>query len=61
MCCEQPRSNQDACECRCNLGCLSPRRHFLSKEEKIKLLKTYKEQLEKELLGVEEVLNKMNE
>lgn len=34
-------------------------RHFLTKEEKIEMLEKYKEELEKEIRGVEEKLQEM--
>ena len=49
------------CECGRECGCSSGSgmRGFLTKEEKIELLKEYKDNLEKEAKGVEERINEL--
>ena len=48
-CCDIPAPDEVSSCC-----CCGPRRRFLTKKEKLERLETYREQLEKELVGVEE-------
>lgn len=64
MCCE-PTNSRRIGRGRCEpYACCwySPRhRYFLSKEEEIEMLEKYKEELEKEIRGVEQKLQEMKE
>ena len=43
----------------CECGCMPPFRRYYSSEEELERLETYREQLKKELDGVEERIGKM--
>lgn len=43
----------------CASSCCGPTRHFITKEERREALETYKDQLKKELVGLEEHLQGM--
>lgn len=45
--------------CCCPCGCLSVPRHFLSRKEEREVLERYKEELKKELAGVEEQIKEL--
>jgi len=45
--------------CTCGCGCGSSVRHFFSSEEEKKCLETYRDELNKELKGVEECLSEL--
>jgi len=61
----QPRiavipSSQANCNCGC-CGCGPSFRAFLTKEEKLDRLKSYQDQLEKELAGVQEQIGEISQ
>ncbi|MBA4395366.1 MAG: hypothetical protein C0407_17585 [Desulfobacca sp.] len=59
MCCEtniqRPQTRQAVCDC----GCTDFPRRFLSAQEEKEKLEEYQEQLKKELVGVQESINKL--
>ena len=56
MCCEP--NERGSCSCS---GHTTGHRHFLTKEERIDGLEKYKEELEKELCGVEQAIQNIKE
>lgn len=59
MCCETnvqpPQIRHALCDC----GCTGISRRFLSAQEEKEKLEEYQEQLKKELIGVQECINKL--
>lgn len=61
MCCQQSRSQTISGAYGCHCGCGSGRsfRRFISSKEEVEMLEDYREQLKKELAGMEERIQEL--
>ena len=59
-CCgNEASAHEAAADSCCASSCCGPTRHFITKEERREALEAYKDQLKKELAGIEEHLQDM--
>ena len=59
MCCEAEVRTSMGKQSFCSCGCGGFPRHFISAKEEKEMLEAYREQLKKELAGVEEAIQKI--
>jgi len=59
MCCETNIPRSHSLQAGCGCGCTGMPRRFLSAQEEKEKLEEYQEQLKKELTGVQECINKL--